>query len=352
MADEWEDRVDTVTRTMLGLTVACARCHDHKFDPIPTSDYYALAGVFASTKMVNEKPDRTVQDKDLDAPKVDPEAMHVVAEGDAKDLHVFLRGSPERPGDLAPRHFLSVLSAGAPEPFKDGSGRKELAGQIASRDNPLTARVMANRVWGMLFGTPIVATPSNFGRSGSAAERSGPARRLAVRFEDNHWSVKWLVRELVTSAAYRQSASVSPDAARLDPANEMLSRMNRRRLSIEQWRDAVLSVAGKARSGRRQVAGAVRPGERRRTVYARVSRLKLNDLLMQFDYPDANVHAEKRANTNTGDAAVVHAQQPVHAGTVQGVRRPRGRRRGGVAGGAGFGGRSGCCTPATPTGMS
>jgi hypothetical protein len=310
MADEWEDRVDTVTRTMLGLTVACARCHDHKFDPIPTSDYYALAGVFASTKMVNKKPDGTVQDKDLEAKDVAPETMHVVADGDAKDLHVFLRGSPARQGDLAPRHFLTILSKGEPQRFKEGSGRKELAAKIASRDNPLTARVMVNRLWGMLFGAPIVATPSNFGRSGQPPSDQVLLDDLAVRFEDNHWSVKWLVRELVTSAAYRQSASVSPEAARLDGANELLSRMNRRRLSIEQWRDAVLMAAGKLDLAGGKSQELSDPANVRRTVYARVSRLKLNDLLMQFDYPDANVHAEKRAVTNTATQRLFMLNSP------------------------------------------
>ena len=301
MADEWEDRVDTVSRTMLGLTVACARCHDHKFEPIPTADYYALAGVFASTKMVNRKPDGTLQDKELEAKQVDPGAVHAVADGDAKDLHVFLRGSPERKGEVAPRRFLGVLTPPGTSPplFKDGSGRGELAGHIASRDNPLTARVMVNRVWGMLFGTPIVATPSNFGRSGQPPTDQALLDDLAVRFQGEKWSVKWLVRELVTSAAYRQSAAADEDAARADPANETLSRMNRRRLSVEQWRDAALAVSGDLAGGDGRSADLADPANRRRTVYARVSRLKLDDLLAQFDYPDANVHAERRADTIT-----------------------------------------------------
>ena len=297
-SDEWEDRVDTVTRAMLALTVACARCHDHKFDPIPTSDYYALAGVFASTKLVNRKPDGTVQEKELEANKVDPNTLHVVQDGDAQDLHVFLRGSVDRKGDVAPRRFLTVLSSGLPAPFKDGSGRKELAQAIADRDNPLTARVMVNRVWGMLFGTPLVATPSNFGRSGQAPTHPELLDDLAVRFVESNWSVKWLVRELVTSATYRQTSDGTSGAA-VDPSNQLLWRMNRRRLGVEPWRDAVLFV-----SGRLDLAGGKSlelddSANTRRTVYARVSRLKLNDLLMQFDYPDANVHAEERSRTNT-----------------------------------------------------
>jgi hypothetical protein len=310
MADEWEDRVDTVTRTMLGLTVACARCHDHKFDPIPTADYYALAGVFASTKMVNRKPDGTVQDKELDAKQVDRETVHVVADGDAKDLHVFVRGSAERQGELAPRHFLSVLSKGPPAPFKDGSGRRELAERVASRDNPLTARVMVNRVWGMLLGVPIVPTPSNFGRSGQPPSDQALLDDLSARFMDGGWSVKWLVRELVTSAVYRQSAGADATAARVDPSNELLARMNRRRLSVEQWRDAVLAVNGRLELGGGASLELSDPANVRRTVHARVSRLKLNDLLMQFDYPDANVHAEKRSGTNTATQKLFMLNSP------------------------------------------
>ena len=310
MSDEWEDRVDTVTRTMLGLTVACARCHDHKFDPIPTSDYYALAGVFASTKMVNKKADGTVQAKELDAKQVDADTMHVVTDGDAKDLHVFIRGSPERKGDVAPRRFLTVLSTEPPAPFKEGSGRKELAERIASRDNPLTARVMVNRVWGMLFGAGIVPTPSNFGRSGQAPTDQVLLDDLAVQFTEKSWSVKWLVRELVTSSTYRQSATAGADAARIDPANEVLSRMNRRRLSIEQWRDTVLFASGRLDPSGGKSLELTDSANLHRTVYARVSRLKLNDLLMQFDYPDANVHAEKRSGTNTATQKLFMLNSP------------------------------------------
>jgi hypothetical protein len=313
MSDEWEDRVDTVTRSMLGLTVACARCHDHKFDPIPTEDYYALAGVFASTRMVNKQPGGAVQDKEVEAPKVNPEVMHVVQDGDAKDLHVFVRGNVERKGDVVPRRFLTVLSKPDASPFKDGSGRAELAKAIVDRSNPLTARVMVNRVWAMLFGVGLVPTPSNFGRSGQPPSHPELLDDLAVRFIDSGWSVKWLVRELVTSAAYRQTSRASTDSARKDPANVLLWRMNRRRLSIEQWRDGVLFACGKLDPGDGKSVELDDPANCRRTVYARVSRLKLNDLLMQFDYPDANVHAEGRTDTNTSTQKLFMLNSPFMA---------------------------------------
>ena len=297
MADEWEDRVDTVTRSMLGLTVACARCHDHKFEPITMSDYYALAGVFASTKMVNKTADGKVEKNDTAAEKMDPAALHMVEDGDVKNVNVFVRGDPERKGPIATRRFLRVLSESEPEPFADGSGRAELAEAIASANNPLTARVIVNRIWGEFFGKPFVATPSNFGHSGQPPTYPELLDDLAVRFMENGWSVKKLVREIVTSSTYRQGSVGSAPLA--DPANELLSRMNRRRLSIEQWRDAVLFVSGELDRSAGKSLELDDPANRRRTVYARVSRLKLNDLLMQFDYPDANVHAEKRSETTT-----------------------------------------------------
>ncbi|MDB6136183.1 MAG: hypothetical protein JWM59_4426 [Verrucomicrobiales bacterium] len=300
MADEWEDRVDTVTRTMLGLTVACARCHDHKFDPITAADYHALAGVFASTRMVNRLPDGTAEKEDTKADRINPATLHIVEEGDLQNLNIFIRGNVTRKGPVVPRRFPAVLTPGEPEPFRSGSGRAELAEAIASAENPLTARVFVNRVWGHFFVQPLVSTPSNFGHSGSAPTHPELLDDLAVRFMEGGWSIKKLVREIALSATYRQSSKGTDETARLDPGNLLLSRMNRRRLSIEQWRDAVLAVSGElteepgARSGQLDD-----PANSRRTVYAYISRLKLDSLLMQFDYPDANVHAERRSVTIT-----------------------------------------------------
>ncbi|MFM8468676.1 MAG: DUF1549 and DUF1553 domain-containing protein [Limisphaerales bacterium] len=299
MADEWEDRVDTVTRATLGLTVACARCHDHKFEPITQRDYYALAGVFASVKMVNKTADgKTVENK-VQADKMPADAVHMVEEGTSQNLSIFLRGNVEQKGAVAERSFLKVLSTGEPKPFADGSGRRELADAIASRDNPLTARVLVNRVWAVLFSKPLVATPSNFGHSGMTPTHPELLDDLAVRFMAGGWSVKSLVRELALSATYRQASRDDVKKSAADVANESLWRMNRRRLSIEQWRDGVLAVTGELDLSGGKSLELDDAKNLRRTVHARVSRLKLNDLLMQFDYPDANVHAEKRSATTT-----------------------------------------------------
>lgn len=301
MADEWEDRVDTVTRALIGLTVACSRCHDHKYEPVTMEDYYALAGVFASTRMVNKVPGgRAAKEDNSETPpkdKLSAAALHIVEEGSPTNLNVFVRGNVERKGPLAERRFLRVLSEGDPVPFQRGSGRRELADAIAGRANPLTARVFVNRVWGLFFGRPLVPTPSNFGHSGARPTHPELLDDLAVRFMENGWSVKSLVRELVLSSTYRQSSVGAADPS--DPSNELLARMNRRRLGVEQWRDTVLFVAGQLTWAEGQTGDPASPTNRLRTVYSHVSRLKLNDLLLQFDYPDANVHAEKRSVTTT-----------------------------------------------------
>jgi hypothetical protein len=296
MADEWEDRVDTVSRTMLGLTVACARCHDHKFEPITQRDYYGLASVFASTRMVNKKPDGKEETKDASAEKMDPATVHMIEDGDIKDLNVFIRGNVDRKGAEAPRSFLRILSKEEPVRFEDGSGRKELALAIGTAENPLTARVIVNRLWAAFFGQPLVPTPSNFGHSGDAPTYPDLLDDLATRFVESGWSVKQLIREFVTSSTYRQTSLT--DSAR-DPANDLLGRMTRRRLSVEQWRDSVLAVSGELEYEGGKSLELDDTANLRRTVYGRVSRLKLNDLLMQFDYPDANVHAEKRSVTTS-----------------------------------------------------
>ena len=297
MADEWTDRVDTVTRTFLGLTVACARCHDHKYDPITQRDYYAFAGVFASTKMVNKTPDGFV-DPASDQTKMRADTLHIVEDDKPTDLAVFIRGNVERPGPTAHRRFLKVLSADEPANFRQGSGRLEVADAIVDPNNPLTARVIVNRLWAHTIGQPLVNSPSNFGVFGDTPTHPELLDDLAVRFVKGGWSIKSLVREIVLSATYRQSVH-NPKPAAADPANMLLWRANRRRLQIEQWRDALLAVSGTLETGGGPSQDVDAVANHKRTLYSRISRLKLNDLLRLFDYPDANVHAEKRSVTTT-----------------------------------------------------
>jgi hypothetical protein len=300
MADEWEDRVDVVSRGLLGLTVACARCHDHKYDPIGTEDYYALAGVFASTRMFNQPLDARREKKPDGEAKQPKDALHTVREGTPTDLNVLVRSDVNSTGPVVPRHFLRVLCADAPPAFQNGSGRQELARAIASRNNPLTARVIVNRVWGQLFGKPLVTTPSNFGARGDRPKHPHLLDDLAVRFMEAGWSLKWLQREIVLSAAYRQSSSADDRRRTVDPENRLLGRMNRRRLTVEAWRDSVLFATGLLSN---TVGGPsldpADPREQRRTVYSSVSRLSLNPLLALFDFPDPNIHADRRVETTT-----------------------------------------------------
>ncbi|HMF11844.1 MAG TPA: PSD1 and planctomycete cytochrome C domain-containing protein [Gemmataceae bacterium] len=300
MADEWEDRVDVVGRGLLGLTVACARCHDHKYDPIPTEDYYALAGVFASTRMTNQPLDAKCEKKPDGDAKQPKDALHVVHEGTPTDLNVFVRGDVNTKGPVAPRHFLHVLCAGEPARFTQGSGRLELAKAITSRDNPLTSRVIVNRVWAQFFGRPLVGTPSNFGALGERPSHPELLDDLAVRFTDAGWSLKWLHREIALSATYGQDSLEDSRPPGVDVENRLLGRMNRRRLSVEAWRDAILAATGRLDGS---LGGkSIEPSdskERRRTIYSRVSRLSLNPVLALFDFPDPNIHADHRVETTT-----------------------------------------------------
>ncbi len=339
MADEWEDRVDVVSRGLLGLTVACARCHDHKYDPISTADYYALAGVFASTEMYNRplNPDAE-QEKNGQAKKPE-DALHIVRDAQAKNLEIMIRGDVHRLGPTVPRGFLTILSP-APNAthrtaerdsqssegirtsfertsFTQGSGRAELAEHIASNENPLTARVFVNRVWNRLIGKPLVGTPSNFGSLGERPTHPDLLDDLAIRFMQEGWSLKWLCREIVCSATYRQS-SCQATAERLDPENRWLARMNRKRLHVEQWRDALLLASGRLDGS--LGGGSIDPSDptaTRRTIYSEASRLKLNPMLALFDYPDPNTHSARRAQTTTASQKLFLMNSPLLVSSAQ-----------------------------------
>lgn len=320
-ADEWEDRVDVLSRGLLGLTVACARCHDHKYDPIGTADYYALAGVFASIEMFNRPLDDKKEKDGKGHAKKPQDAMHIVRDKSPQDLAIMIRGDVKRRGDVVPRGFLKVLGEANPDSgelqraeFKSGSGRLELAEQLTSPQNPLVARVFVNRVWGKLIGEPLVGTPSNFGALGETPTHPELLDDLSARFMENGWSLKWLCREIVMSATYQQSSfgteetkvellsqlPPAPSTIEPDPNNRLLSRMNRKQMSVEQWRDSLLAHAGliNKQSGKEHLDAGSKEADRR-TVYCDVSRLKLNPMLALFDFPDPNVHSDGRAKTIT-----------------------------------------------------
>jgi len=362
VAEEWEERIDAVTSTLLGLTVACARCHDHKFDPVASADYYALAGVFASTRQtsqpllppadarrviaaheqvqtLNEHVEKLLAQKPatedakqeaeklkaqiseiqrttphFDVPQayaVEDASMLVLADGPAatkleyrpgepQDVAMQLRGNPAKTGPVVPRRFLTVLSAGTATPFTQGSGRLELAKAIVGDAAPLAARVIVNRIWRQHFGRGLVDTPSNFGVQGSLPTHPALLDDLAARFISAGWSLKWLHREIMLSSAYRQSSGFNASKDAVDPDNRLLWRMHRRRLEVEAWRDAMLAVT-ELLDGR--PGGAAQElssvDNHRRTLYGLVKRRDLDDLLRLYDFPDATVHSPGRVPTTT-----------------------------------------------------
>jgi len=225
--------------------------------------------------------------------------LHVIADIDnPADLKQALRGDPYNLGDPVPRRFLSILSDGAPVPFHKGSGRLELAEAIANPRNPLTARVMVNRIGQHHFGSGIVRTPSNLGLVADRPSHPELLDYLAGRFVEMHWSVKAMHREMMLSAAYALSSETSAENAAADPENRFFWRANRRRLDVEALRDGILFVAGKLDLTTGGPAFGWDKPSGRRTVYGKVSRFRLDRMLSLFDFPDPNITCEQRAATN------------------------------------------------------
>lgn len=357
-----DDRLDVTFRGFQGLTISCARCHDHKYDPIPTKDYYSLYGVFASSREPEELPilepiPRGPQTEafERELHKLEEEKARFERENEAmkrerprefaekikpfenriKQLHaqhpgapprgmvlldaprpteprVFIRGNAGNPGPPVRRQFLEILSPGERKPFTQGSGRLEMAQAIASESNPLTARVMVNRVWGHLFGRGLVATPSDFGTRGEPPTHPELLDYLAARFMADGWSVKSLIRLIVTSRTYQQSCEGDPDGYRKDPDNRLLSRMNRRRLELEPMRDAMLAVGGDLdRSfGGQAVDFLKNPRSTRRTIYGFIDRQNLPGMYRIFDFASPDTHSPKRYETTVPQQALFLMNSP------------------------------------------
>ena len=438
-----DDQIDTVSQAVLGLTVACARCHDHKFDPIPQRDYYALAGIFLSTdtrygteptfenghpgseiplpagagvplppvRLTPERratieadyakarkfsdqvffdlygggrkgpeggltndPKRLViavgvtarigqlqhelEDYDADGnPK--PQAIGVldypaVAEPRPRtlprnfddafarfrarpldfsavgDSPLFVRGDAAKPADKVPRGFLSVLGATEPAHIASGeSGRRELADWLVSPGNPLTARVYVNRVWHWLFGRGLVESVNNFGTARAAPTNAALLDYLARRFQEEGWSTKKLVREIVLSRAYQLSSTYDDKSFTADPENTLVWRHSPRRLEAEAIRDGMLAVSGElqleppvgsavAIAGDGALGGRQIPSMRQpfndelfigakgnyRSVYLPVVRNALPDALAAFDLAEPNTVGGNRDATNVPGQAL------------------------------------------------
>ncbi len=462
-----DDRIDVVTRGFLGLSVSCARCHDHKFDPIPQKDYYSIYSIFLNSPDVLEPvaidavPDEqnarffkeklrmrrewldTFQRERLDwhivefrkrdaleryittawqarnssnrelealgkehnlnqyllerwhrllvdlADKNDPivsgldgkygikelalqlaaadretgwpdaereslrqvlrapdaptnipfedfwwiqnegdsnvmkalkwqynavmtdwsyrggprHAMTVTDGAESRPAYVFVRGNQHDKGARVDPHFVSVISS---EPFQMGSGRLELARAIASTDNPLTARVMVNRVWQHLFGEGLVRTPSDFGTRGGEPSHPALLDHLATTFVDDGWSIKKLIRRVMLSRVYRQKSGDSPDCELIDPTNRLLWRQKRRRMEFEVLRDSMLAAAGRLDTsvGGPPFALEARPASPRRSIYAYISREEPSGLMRSFDFSNPEQHTEQRSLTTVPQQAL------------------------------------------------
>jgi hypothetical protein len=321
-----DDQLDVTGRAMLGLTLACARCHDHKFDAIRAVDYYALAGIFRSTEPFMDEARNSSMWWEFplfQAPGEKPFMVMAPQETMPKNLRIHLRGNRFTLGPVVPRGFLQVVAPDAPAIAPAHSGRLELARWIASKENPLTARVMVNRIWQHHFGRGIVATSDNFGTRGERPSHPELLDYLATQFVAGGWSVKKLHRLIVLSNTYRQSSRASDAARQADPENRLLSWFPRRRLSAEELRDAVLAISGQldrepgtseasdalwkeaeildAKRGfapnRMQADHPFYTDFRKRSVYFPVVRNMLPDVLALFDAADPNNVTAMRNDT-------------------------------------------------------
>ena len=420
--DVIDEQIDVICRGVLGLSAACARCHDHKFDPVPTADYYALAGILRSTdalygigpmgiKGVNDaelavigpgdyklagpaaehlkavqnktqerntaRSDRyrvvrnvADQKRQLDKPDVDKTALEAeIAKMDAEiaawderikaldseladlvdnpppqplfamgahdaqqveDCRIRIRGEPENYGDTVPRGVLRMIEVSNLPGISTGeSGRLQLARWLASRENPLTARVFVNRVWLHLFGRGLVTTPDDFGVTGAKPSHPELLDHLASRFMQSGWSIKRLIREIVLSRTYQLASTPSVEGLKRDPDNVLLWRMPVRRLEVEPFRDALLAVSGELNRERPEGSVIQQIGvfsdyefnfkvkltpkmaaSHHRSVYLPVVRGSLPEMLQLFDFADPNALIGQRDQTTVPSQALFLMNSP------------------------------------------
>ncbi len=315
-ADAIDEMIRVTTEGFLGLTVGCARCHDHKFDPITQRDYYALYATFAGVR----HGDRQVP---ISPQEGEGEVKWWIGnfEQAAGPFHVFQGGSPQRRGAEVVPASLSALASAAPgyilrDDSTESDRRLKLAEWITSPANPLTPRVLANRLWHSHFGTGLVATPSDFGFLGDRPSHPELLDWLAARLLEHRWQLKPLHREILLSQTYRQASDHRPEAAGIDADSRLLWRYPPQRLSSEAIRDATLAVAGKldTRMGGpgfrlfQYVEDNVAtyhpldqhgPETYRRAVYHHNARATQIDLLSEFDTPDCAFAAPRRTATTS-----------------------------------------------------
>jgi hypothetical protein len=396
-ADLIDEQIDVSTRVVLGISVACARCHDHKFDPVPQSDYYALAGIFGSTDTwygtLDSRQNRRSSDLILlpagqppsfEKPlgKAELNAVHRQLEsareeyqevlqlqrqsrrsgtrpaGDVqqsirqlgalsnrvaglqsivdyhdeqgnpkvfcmgvqpserpRDANLLVRGEVDQPAREVPRGYVQVIGGPKPAIRNDSSGRLELARWMTDKSNPLTARVMANRIWQHLMGQGLVQTTENFGATGLPPTHPELLDYLAVRLMQNEWSIKTLIREIATSRAYRMSTDFDPHNYAEDPDNHWLWRASPRRLEAEAIRDAMLSVSGQLELQRPEASEVARAGAtivrngQMRNIRQTATRL-LNESMTSGEGDRNRRRAGRRARNRRGERATVASSDP------------------------------------------
>jgi cytochrome c553 len=320
-----------------------AKLERKKPGPLPDESYEALRKVFhgpdgppslprSAIDELGLFPDRPSQDRYQDLKRaVDtwratgagapPRAMTLVDLPHPIEPKVFVRGNPNTQGPVVPRRFLSALSDVSAEPFDEGSGRLELARAIVDRKNPLTARVLVNRVWMHHFGEPLVDTPGDFGSRSDPPANPELLDHLATAFMNDGWSLKALHRRIALSAAFRQSSDDRPEGRRIDPENRWLWRMNRRRLDWESTRDFLLAIAGRLdpNVGGPAVKEALETGSRRRTLYGAIDRLNVPGLYRSFDFPDPSTTAPQRVETSVPPQALFFMNHPLARESAAGL---------------------------------
>jgi hypothetical protein len=256
---------------------------------------------------------KAVEDWRMNGPGAPPRAMVVVDSPHPYEPHVFVRGNPGNIGPAVPRRAPAVIAGPDRKPFTHGSGRLDLANSIIDPKNPLTARVLVNRIWAHHFGKPLVATPSDFGMRSERPTHPELLDHLATVFVRDGWSIKRLHRRILLSAAYRQQALDRPEARATDPGNIWLWRMERRRLDFESLRDALLVVAGRLEPaiGGKSVADNFAPPARRRTLYGHLDRLQVPGLYRAFDFPSPDATAAQRDRTTIPQQALFLMNHPL-----------------------------------------
>ena len=370
-----DEQLDTTCRVFMALSMGCARCHDHKFDPLDMSDYYALAGIFKSTRtmlsyrvdskwnvtglgdiqralhlddleqiidrhdnlLVNGNPAkmggevREAHTRLLDEAKREyaaiPKAMAVV-DGTPGDLEIFLRGNHLSRGPVVPRRFPAILAGGERPPISPKqSGRLELARWLSQPDHPLAARVIVNRVWRWHFGRGLVGSVDNFGRLGQLPTHPALLDWLAHRLIEQDWSLKRLHREIVLSRAYQMSTEWNQQASQVDPENTLWWRMLRRRMEAEELRDSILAAGGLLLT---RMGGTLLQTEpfqdlsagglsrraalyesSRRSIYLPILRGALYEVYRTFDFPDPAYSSGDRSVTTVAAGALFMMNSPI-----------------------------------------